>query len=190
LNGAHRSESGFTLIELMLVIAILGFIALPLTAAIVVGVRTTSATSNRITSTHDAQIVDRYLPADLQSTGNGASDLVITATVTPACPGVPTGNLLQLHWTQQTDGAGSTASYAVQYVITRSSGLSEWQLIRYYCVNNVLIAQTVLARNLRDGAAGSVTQNGARVTVTLVSGTAVNDSTPYTYSISGTRRTP
>ncbi|HEY3672878.1 MAG TPA: prepilin-type N-terminal cleavage/methylation domain-containing protein [Acidimicrobiia bacterium] len=184
----RSNEAGFTLIELLLVIALLGFIVAPISAAIVVGLRTTSATANRVSSSHDAQLVALYLPADLQSVTT-ASDVDASGT-NVSCS--PTASQLHLQWSQQLDETGAADRYEAAYVVAQSGG--EWQLTRYYCRNSALIARTVVAHNLIGAAATSfvVAQPaGPRVTVTLTEAqvTTDNGSPPYSYQVSGTRRT-
>ena len=202
-RDAVATEGGFTLIELLVVVALLGFVVAPISAAIVVGLRTTSATANRITSSHDAQLVSTYLPADLQSVGSAAGDVNLAATVTSHCPGAPPQNVLQLHWSQQTDGAGSTTNYYAQYVVaqaganTGNHNQGDWELTRYYCGvdaqgQTIAPSQTILARNLNGAGAAVITPNppnGPKITMTVTGLTATNDP-PYVFSVSGYRRTP
>jgi type II secretory pathway pseudopilin PulG len=181
-------ESGFTLIELLLVVALLGAVVIPIAAAIIVGLKSTNATANRIESSHDAQMVALYLPADLQSVTNDAA-IVSTPSVTPACAGVPSANVLQLSWSQQVSPTASD-EFRAQYVVAFNDSAQNWQLTRYYCARGLLQQSTVLARNL--AGANAVVVNSARLpqlTLSITSKTAPNDA-PYTFSVSGTRRTP
>jgi prepilin-type N-terminal cleavage/methylation domain-containing protein len=182
LTVERSDESGYTLIELLLVIALLGFIVAPISAAIVVGLRTTSATANRINSSHDAQLVSIYLPADIQS----ATTVDQTGTNTGCHP----NSVLYLKWTQLVDPSSNAVdTYEAAYAIAQNDG--EWQMTRYYCVNSALVQQTVVAHNLRDGSAATVPlPTGPTVSMTLTEATAARDTAAYQYTVQGTRRTP
>jgi prepilin-type N-terminal cleavage/methylation domain-containing protein len=179
-------EGGFTLMELLLVIALLGLVAVPLAGAITVGERTTAATANRLESTHDAQLVSIYLPADIQSAGNAAGDVVVTPGNSD-CSGMP--NLLRLRWTV-TETLGVQSTYQVAYAVTQSG--DEWRLTRFYCpASPGAPTQVVVARNLSGASQPTpvVSPDGKTISVTLKESGAQRDPTQWTYTISGRRRT-
>jgi prepilin-type N-terminal cleavage/methylation domain-containing protein len=62
-----RDEDGFTLAELVIAISILGVVMVTLTTAIVLGLKTTDQTNQRILQSHDAQIASAYLANDVQN---------------------------------------------------------------------------------------------------------------------------
>jgi prepilin-type N-terminal cleavage/methylation domain-containing protein len=182
-----RGEGGFTLMELLLVIAILGFIVVPLAAAITVGLRTTDSTSNRLASSHDAQLVSIYLPADIQSAGSQTDD-VLTDPANTDCSGV--SNVLRLRWTTNEDLA-TPHTYIAAYTVAQSG--SEWQLKRWYCVDSTQATATVVAHNLNGASAIDVSPQppvAPAISVTITEAKAVRDASNYQYTISGTRRTP
>jgi prepilin-type N-terminal cleavage/methylation domain-containing protein len=172
------AEDGFTLMELLLVIAMLGIIAVPLSASILVGLRTTDATINRLDSTHDAQLVSIYLPADLQSAGKDAND-VSTAANTD-CSRM--ANLLTVKWSDPSH------TYEAVYALTGGGK----QLSRYYCVDGVQATATVVARNLAVGTppAAALAADGKSWTLTVTEATTSRDTASYVYTITGIRRTP
>ena len=61
------SEGGFTLIELLIVVVVLAIIIGTMTGAMIVGIRTTNATIQRLSESHDAQNSAAYFVADMQS---------------------------------------------------------------------------------------------------------------------------
>src|SRR5690242_5451403 len=63
-----RGERGFTLVELLVAIAILGVVAAVIGQAFVVSAETTNATAQRFSESHDAQVASAYLANDVQST--------------------------------------------------------------------------------------------------------------------------
>ena len=65
----RRSDAGFTLIEMLIVIAILGVIMLPLGDVVIGIARNTKNTSDRVTLSHDAQLAATYFAQDVAGTG-------------------------------------------------------------------------------------------------------------------------
>jgi prepilin-type N-terminal cleavage/methylation domain-containing protein len=185
------AEDGFTLLELLLVIAILGIIVVPLGASILIGFRTTDATANRLESSHDAQMASIYFPADLQSAGDAHDDVVIAPTPNTDCSGVQ--NLVVVHWMVQEDTDNGTDfithNYQAAYAFTTSAG-GPTALTRFYCKDGSEQTRTVVARNLDPASPGSATSEGRSVTVTLNEAGVTRDPSKYSYSITGTRRTP
>jgi hypothetical protein len=99
-------EAGTTLIELMVSILILGLIVGPLSAAMIVVVRSTSQTAQRGTAFHDRDLVRNYLPRDLTS--------AISSPVQAGVSGVSTFSpMLQAYDTQTALCAGPTPSYGL-----------------------------------------------------------------------------
>lgn len=64
-----RRDDGFTLIETLMAIAILGVIAFPLGNAVISYLRNTDSTTARLGESHDAQIAAAYLAQDVASVG-------------------------------------------------------------------------------------------------------------------------
>jgi prepilin-type N-terminal cleavage/methylation domain-containing protein len=184
-GGRGRGEAGFTLVEMMMAIAIMAVIIVPLTGALVVSLRTTDDTSNRLAASNDAQLFSLWLPGDLQSTGNQSSDVVAAPTANTECSGVT--NLLRLKWRETL--SSTTNTYVVAYAI-QQVGTGSWRLQRYLCVNGGTATTHVVARDLSGSSAGSVSVTGTKVAVTLTEATTGHDPTPYTFTVSGNRRTP
>ncbi|GAA2663727.1 type II secretion system protein [Streptomyces lunalinharesii] len=84
-----RSESGFTLTELLVTIVIVGIIGVLLPKAIILGLRFTAGTEKRVAATSAVGTLNRYFYGDVQS----ADDV----TTGPAC-GVA-GVIVHLSWT-------------------------------------------------------------------------------------------
>ncbi|CAM5647751.1 hypothetical protein SAVIM338S_06440 [Streptomyces avidinii] len=72
-----RSESGFTLTELLVTIVILGIIGALLPQAIILGLRFTAGTEKRVAATSAAGTLNRYFYGDVHSAE--------TVTTSPAC---------------------------------------------------------------------------------------------------------
>lgn len=179
-----RSEGGFTLVELLLVIVMLGIIIAPLTAGLMVGLRTTDETANRLAGSNDAQLLSLWLPPDIQSTGNVAGDVVFSPTSNTECSGI--SNRLRLRW-RETQGS-TTNTFVTAYAIV-SNGDGRWFLRRYLCVNGGAATFNVVARNLASSTATSVSTSGTKLTMTVTAAGSPTDPSNYTFTVSGNRRT-
>lgn len=62
-----RAEDGFSLAELLVGIVVVGIIMGSIAAALIVGLRTTDQTTERLNESHDVQISSAYLANDVQS---------------------------------------------------------------------------------------------------------------------------
>lgn len=63
----RRDASGFTLVEMLLVVTILGIIGFALTESVIIGLRTTTATEAQVRGSLDRQRVATYFVPDVQS---------------------------------------------------------------------------------------------------------------------------
>jgi prepilin-type N-terminal cleavage/methylation domain-containing protein len=63
----RADESGFTLVELVIGIAITGLLISAISSALFVALRTTEVTNKRMAESHDVQIASAYLANDVQS---------------------------------------------------------------------------------------------------------------------------
>lgn len=98
-----RDEEGFTLIELLIGIVITGLLFGVIAGALIVGLKTTDATSQRFSESHDAQVTSAYLANDVQS---AASVAVSSGSATCGTMGTPT-NLVNF-----TYAGGQIAAYS------------------------------------------------------------------------------
>lgn len=105
-----NDEAGFTLVELLVAIAILGIIIPAIGAALISIIHNTNATSQRLAESHDAQITAAYFGNDVQS-------VAVTGTVTPgsasydtACDRAGDTSLIEFKWWEY-DTTGSISSY-------------------------------------------------------------------------------
>jgi prepilin-type N-terminal cleavage/methylation domain-containing protein len=62
-------DGGFTLVELVITIFMLGVVVAPLTAIVILQLKNTDATAARLSESHDAQLVASYLAQDVQAVG-------------------------------------------------------------------------------------------------------------------------
>jgi prepilin-type N-terminal cleavage/methylation domain-containing protein len=76
LRDRIRSEGGFTLVELLVAIVILGIITIPLSGTVVSALKNTGTTEDRMDLSHDAQISSSYFARDVAGVGMRDYELV------------------------------------------------------------------------------------------------------------------
>lgn len=65
----RRADNGFTLVELLVAIAITGLISVPMAHVVIGFLKNTDATSDRLALSHDAQVSAAYFGQDVASVG-------------------------------------------------------------------------------------------------------------------------
>jgi prepilin-type N-terminal cleavage/methylation domain-containing protein len=119
-----RADDGFTMVELILAIAITSIIILVIGNAAIIGWKTTNGTEERLAASNEAQIATSFFVSDVQS-----ATTVVNNEAT--CPAPGGGSVLALKWTDSDTGPTHVAGYAVQ-----GTG-SNRTLIRYSCKDGV-----------------------------------------------------
>jgi prepilin-type N-terminal cleavage/methylation domain-containing protein len=124
----RRRDAGFTLVELLLAVTILGIIAVPLTGAFLLLLKTNGAIGDRVSAAHDELMLAGYWPQDVQSTTS------ISTTDTTTCAAVAGGATLvaRLRWTDL-DASNVTVTRAVSYWSVPATASSDAQLVRETC---------------------------------------------------------
>ncbi len=164
LTPRLRDSRGFTLVELLVTITIMGVIIGPLAGALVVYLRNTQSIGQRLGESHDAQIVNAYFGQDVQSIGVRdwvTSPFALKQSVeldAPAAGGLyPCGAagtpnaVVRLAWDDPNSATGHqlvVVSYVVQTVG------AERQLRRITCVGATAPVILVLAHDLDPTPAG------------------------------------
>jgi prepilin-type N-terminal cleavage/methylation domain-containing protein len=100
-----RDEDGFTLVELLVVITIVGILATALAQALMIGLHTTTAAATAFTDAVDARALTSHLLSDIGS----AEVVCTTATAGPPCD-TPPGDATRVLWTKDADGDVATYS--------------------------------------------------------------------------------
>jgi prepilin-type N-terminal cleavage/methylation domain-containing protein len=176
-----KDERGFTLVELLLAVVVLGMIVVALGSAFSVGVRSMNDTSDRLSGSSDAQQLSVFFPPDVES----ASAAVASATGSGiTCSGgglVAADQRLQL-----TDG-----TFNIVYGVRSASG--GFQLERHVCTSGVWVSTRVVARNLAGLTAVTPTRIPASGTLTgasltLTEKVTTTGATPYVFTVPGKRR--
>jgi len=165
-----RREAGFTLVELLIGIAIAGVLITVIGSAMVVGLKTTDATTQRLSESHDAQITSAYLANDVQS----AASVSMSPTAAD-CPGAGT-TLIGFNYSS----SGNT--WACYYYGTAGG---ETRVTRTFNAG----AATVVAHFASAGSP-SVTCTPSPCTSTPLDSVKIGftESSGYTYSLLGSRR--
>jgi prepilin-type N-terminal cleavage/methylation domain-containing protein len=163
----RRDDRGFTLVELLVTIVILGIIAVPLGNVLIGYLHNADATTARLVESHDAQISAAYFHADVASVGvrsttyssDPSAPYALTQSIeenAPATSGLfPCGTaatpnaVIRLGWDDYTSGAaGAPTRMRVAYV-AQSEATGTQQLHRLVCAGSAAITtDTVLAHDL------------------------------------------
>lgn len=177
LETSHSSSarSGFTLIETLVVITLIGLVVGVISLAVSVIVRNEGSVSTRITETRDLQNLTNFLPRDV------ASARVITKAPATADE-CGSGGTVELHLEWDEEWLGTLFEQRVTY---REVGTSELSLVRFSCVNgdpaeSVVVAAVYTDVELECPASGTTVTG----TVTFASETrtitATSRNYPYT----------
>jgi prepilin-type N-terminal cleavage/methylation domain-containing protein len=203
-----RREAGFTLVELLVAIVILGIIAVPVANALIGALKNTGATADRLELSHDAQITGAYFAKDVASVG--VRDYTATADAAGNLPfkpsiqlnaaydagGSPCGTaatpralvrFLSDNW----DNSGAAAVVTTDVV---AYYLTSTELHRIKCVRSATPQSDVVVAHNVDPATPAIscssTCDAAAVPqhVTLSLTVAKPPSDPYPVTVNGQRR--
>jgi prepilin-type N-terminal cleavage/methylation domain-containing protein len=166
-----RSEAGFTLVEMLMAVAVLGIIGLPLTNAMVVGLRTSDRTAKVLVTSADRQMLTTYLAPDALSATAATRD----GAATGGCLTAGGARVVLLNWSEF-DGVFNT-NYASDYRLVPDGTVN--RLVRDRCVVGSPPNEITVAHDAA-GAEATVTDGKVAITVT--------DSLGAQYTVSGTRR--
>jgi prepilin-type N-terminal cleavage/methylation domain-containing protein len=191
---ANSRESGFTLLELLIAIALSGILMTAAVTSFITVARGTKDLHDRFLQSQDAQLLATYFPSDAQSADpNITPDTDATAGWAVCTGTAPSGttNVLQLRWSE-TSGAGTT-NFAAGYR-TRQSG-TDWQLVRYFCADTLpaIFESHPVARNLADQtipANRPVVNTATPRLITMKLFAFSSDIGDYDYTFKGRMRTP
>ena len=128
---SHDSE-GFTLIELIVVVAILPIVVGAIAAALIGVFSLQHSVSNRISDSNDALVASSTFNRDAQSAQ------MLTTQPTPGCGTATQTQLLGLEWgpnATQPGGYQTVVSYVEQQVQNSLNSTANYALVRQVCTN-------------------------------------------------------
>jgi prepilin-type N-terminal cleavage/methylation domain-containing protein len=168
-----RSEAGYTLVEILMAIAVTAIIVAPLTNAMVVGLRTSGRTATVLVTSADRQMLANYLPLDALSAKSATVDSLPTG-----CLDVDGTRVVLMTWNEFD---GTTTSYAADYRLVPVG--TQNTLVRYWCVLGSPAELVTVAHDVAPAPdIPSVSIAAGKVALT------VTDSLGAQYTVSGTRR--
>jgi prepilin-type N-terminal cleavage/methylation domain-containing protein len=170
-NSGNR-DHGFTLTELLIVIAMVGIVSVTIGAVFTVVVRTNPSSQARTDDSRSLLSLTNWISQDVASTAEDGFDVGNTATACLAAT-VPTSTgLLQLRWSE------ASTNYVVNYRY-RSDGVGAGtgSIYRYSCKSGQTASALKLTPTLEDMSAAALAPAPARITLvptTMASGAAGN----------------
>lgn len=166
MTGADRTESGFTLVELLVAMALSTMVFAVVALALITASGNYTASASKLFQSHDAQLLSPSLVPDVQSAGPNATD--VDTSPQPKLPFGPAGcdptgppggtNVVKLTWSDFDTGTTYAAAYRLEGT----------ELYRYFCVAGNPSAPMVVGRNIQAATATYV--NGEVVVKVTVLG--------------------
>ena len=197
-SGDVASDKGFTLIELIIVVAIIPLIVGALAVSLISVFSLQNATASRLNDTADSQVVSSYFIGDVQS----SAQVQVTSNplTTSLCGGVSGTQLLAMQWSGSAGDYQTTVSYDE---VQQPDGT--YVLERLACTNGSVTpsSTTVIAADLANPSQESACINVGDLSTTCTTDTSTpvvsNDialvrltvkepKSSYTYTLQATPR--
>lgn len=176
-----KGEDGFTLVELLIVIVILGVITLPFGNVVLAYFHNTDATNARLIESHDAQISSAYWAQDVASIGTRSTttpyllnqSVWTGASSLYSCP-APGTPIVTLAWDEFTPGGAATLVQVV-YATQTVSGQAELHRVR--CEGSAAkISDITIAHDLAASTPPTIVCSGTSGTTCAAAGPGVPQS--------------
>lgn len=192
IRATLRDDGGFTLVELLIAIAILAIIMVPLATGVMSILHNSTGTVETLNESHDAQITAAYFPIDAES-ADVSGTAVSGSNNDSRCDKSGTTPVVRFAWTEYST-AGGVAAYKVVVYSTESSG-SAFLLRRQVCqgttyggLSSTPVSNLIVSHNLQSTSSWSITNSSCTEGFKTLSMTVTETST-YSFKVSGTRRT-
>jgi len=193
------SDGGFTLVELIIAIVIIGVITVPLGDVIIGFLKNSDATTARLLASHDVQIASAYWAQDVASIGHRdltytlipsvETDVAYNSGLYPCGPTGTPNAAARLAW-DDFSGAGPATVVRVAYVVENTT-----ELHRLRCNGSAtVVSDVMLAHNLAapPTLTCSTTCTAAAVPATMTLSLTLTDpgspDSPYVVPLTGQRR--
>ena len=147
----RRGADGFTLVELLVAIVILGIITVPLSNVLIGFFRSADATTARLIESHDVQIATAYWAQDVASIGTRSTAGVLDQSVWQGASGLfpsstATGMVIaSLAW-DEFSALGVKSIVQVAYV--GQPKINPTELHRLTCKDSALVSDITIAHDL------------------------------------------
>jgi prepilin-type N-terminal cleavage/methylation domain-containing protein len=160
-------EGGFTLVELIIGVAIVGLLMVAAASALIVSLRTTGVTNSRLSESHDVQITSSYLANDMQS-----SQSISVPNSSATCASTPTTLVSFTYY---------TGSLIASYACGTANG--ETQVTRSFNGSSQILAHFAgIARPLVTCSPNPCTSSADAIKL------AFTEASGFSYSLVGARR--
>jgi len=185
-----HDDAGFTLIELIIVVAILPIVIGGISVALLSVFGLQNQTNNRIGDSNDELYSSTTFNKDVQSAEQ------IETVSTPACGGAEQTQILGLQWAVNSSGTYTTVVSYVTVPVTAPNGTTTTSLVRQICTSGASTTPTqsrVISHDVGSPSLGFTPDNYVPVHSPWVSthglfGVTINITAPgssYTYTLSG-----
>ncbi len=169
-KNLRNDESGFTLVELLIVITILPLIVGALSVGLIAVFSLQAGVTSRISHTADAQAVSANFERDIQ----GAQQVTTQTSSDPSC-GATSGSTQLLGLESNLDAATGNYQTMISYlsipVAATSTAAATNEIVRAYCTGEPLVLQNSQILAFDVSIAGtSTTNNNSVMTMTCVNG--------------------
>lgn len=178
-----RRDAGVTLVELLVVVAIMGIVMPPLVGALTIGWRTTDETVSRLADNRNRALTPSLFTRDVQAASN-----VDTSSADSTCTSAGDSLIVRFRWTE-TDAAGAATARTTSWVLV---GGPDPTVQRRFCGDGSTLTSSVAVAHGVVGTPGVTCRNASGSVVTCASAAsvdlAVTDSSGA-FTATGRRRT-